>query len=725
MKNPITAFYARAVTLLLLFWLTLLLYNYMLPPLEGTDEVRHFGYLHYLWQNGHIPPLETDDPLVQQESGQAPLYYLLIYGWSQLERSYDWQVWDSHLPENPWANISVPAFSTENINKYLLGRKQIPYTAVPGIERANQWVRYPSLLLGLITLSLGLSAARRLFPPQWALFAAISFGFTSTLIYVFTYTTNDALSIMLGTATIYGLVRLMMSPISKRLVLIIGTVIGIGMLSKASIIIYLPSFMLAIGLRTYPQLRRSFRYLVLGSIPIVGIGAPWYIYMALRYGDPIGIAPHLEQKWAKNEFSSLIEAFRQLFDRNALSLRSFWGTLTESFIDAGDWIYLLPLLVIALAIIGYIRGFHRIRHRFGSVILVLGLAYISILSAFIRWMTYFDFLSARLTFPAHLAIVLLITIGLYGGYRHSFMWGRIVISTGVIFIALFLSGVLTYTRIFGVITFTPDQVPQLQGTPLQYGSVELLGYTISPHTINSEDAPQMTLCWRSLEQIEMLEVPHIVAVNIVGEADTRYYHHESYSGLGMYTYWQANRAFCDRFVLQEENLIENAQAYRVIVDLLDPNTYVPIASSAENTVIGWMVVSGEPYQSEPLVDFSEIYLLDYTLTIIDDGSLEIRMEWGTGAWQSRPVTLFVHVMIGDRLYSQLDNPLGASKYPTVLWGQNERTLTNTYSVDIPNEPYQIFIGLYESNTGERLAISSGNLTASSDNRFLLETNNAD
>ena len=73
-------------------------------------------------------------------------------------------------------------------------------------------------------------------------------------------------------------------------------------------------------------------------------------------------------------------------------------------------------------------------------------------------------------------------------------------------------------------------------------------------------------------------------------------------------------------------------------------------------------------------------------------------------------TAFVHLIGPDgKLYGQVDHTPGAGAYPTTGWLVGEY-ITDLYTLplaaDAPPGAYQIEIGLYNPNTGERLPLST-------------------
>src|SRR5690606_22413091 len=74
--------HGRLLALLLLLYLLLgLSYAAVTPPLESSDEYKHYPVVQYIQQQGALPVLDPDDPgRWLQEGAQPPLYYLLMAG---------------------------------------------------------------------------------------------------------------------------------------------------------------------------------------------------------------------------------------------------------------------------------------------------------------------------------------------------------------------------------------------------------------------------------------------------------------------------------------------------------------------------------------------------------------------------------------------------------------------------------------------------------------------
>jgi 4-amino-4-deoxy-L-arabinose transferase-like glycosyltransferase len=113
-------------------------------------------------------------------------------------------------------------------------------------------------------------------------------------------------------------------------------------------------------------------------------------------------------------------------------------------------------------------------------------------------------------------------------------------------------------------------------------------------------------------------------------------------------------------------------------------------------------------------------------------SLTIDLYWQVEAWLHQDYTVFVHLLgpynpaTGGPIWAQDDSyPLGGG-HPTSRWLPGQ-VVPDRHVLAIPQETpsgsYQIEIGLYDANTGERLAVAPGSAESGADssgNRILLD-----
>ncbi len=721
----------RLVALLLLFWAAVIHFLVVLPPFEGSDEDKHFGYVTHLRDTGQFPdPRQSLQLPARQASGQAPLYYLLVRLWSELAPAY---TWDGGLPLNRYVNPVRPVvFWPDNANVFMFGPDQMRNN--PPLIRALMWQRFLSPFMGMLTVSVAYAAARLLLSRTWARFAMLLFAFNPVLIFMFSYVTNDAAAILASAAATFCLMLLVYRPLIPRRLLTAGIVIGLAALTKANVLVFAPIAVVVFlvrywrcrgGARSAPTSANLGLSLGLLALPMALIGAPWYAWKGLQYGDPFGIQPHVRTFWALATPRSMGEALLFTLSDGAYQLRSLWYGVASGVVMSTHSVVIAPLVLLILSVIGYTRRWRALVRRYRLALLALGAVSAAVFIAYVSWLTRFNSVTGRLLLPGYLALVLLVTLGLaYSGWSRAFLRGlRGVASAAIVFGAVIITGNITLPWFYTMFTLSPHAVPTLSGETARFGDVEFMGYRIEPDRLSAGVLPRATVCWRSLREDERLPVPYAFAFHIVGTDGTVFYARDSYPGLGLYTNWQPGRAFCDRFTIEQRQQPVPGHGYRVAIGLFDPGSLERVPENDGKTFVGWIAAPAEALtdaeRARAEFNFEGVYLLDVSRTQSRD-SFSVRAEWGTGDWQPRPLTVFIH-LIGEnnQLVTQLDLPLGGDDYPAALWGDNERTFATTYEVPLPESlppgEYSILLGVYDSQTLERRAVVDTSGAAQGDN----------
>jgi uncharacterized membrane protein len=743
MVSPRTSHLMRCVALLLLFWGAVIHFLVTLPPFEGSDEDKHFGYVTHLRDTGQFPdPRQSLQLPARQASGQAPLYYVLVRLWSELAPPY---TWDGNLPLNPYVNPVRPVmYWPDNANVFLFGPDQIPYN--PPLVSALLWQRFLSPMMGMLAVSLAHCAARPLLSRVWAQFAMLLFAFNPVLIFMFSYVTNDAAAILASAAVTFCLLGLLRRNLTRRSLFISGVVIGLGVLTKANVLVFAPIAVGVLLVRIYrvehrqtlkrpaaeesnpPRgLKNAGKILIEAAslvLPIALIGAPWYVWNGIQYGDPFGIQPHARTFWALPTPRSMSEALLVTLADGAYQIRSLWYGVASGVVMSSHTVLVAPLVLLVLGIIGYVRRWRAILRLYRFEMLVLLLACAAIFLAYVRWLMAFDSVTGRLLLPGYPALVLLVTLGLARGWGSNVMRVvRLVGGSTVVFGAVILSGYVTLPWFYTLFTMSPDAVQSLAGEAARFGEVEFMGYRIEPQRLTEGIMPRAVVCWRSLRDDARLPVPYAFAFHITGQDGTVYYGRDSLPGLGLYTNWQPGRAFCDRFALEQRQALVPGRGYRVAVGLFDPATQERVPEDDGKTFVGWIAAPGEMLtdaeRASALYNFEGVYLLDLSF-IQDDDSLNVGTDWGTGEWQPRSLTVFIHVADDSgQPVTQLDLPLGGEDYPSVSWGKHERTYSAEYEVPIPSTlspgEYPILLGVYDSQTLIRLNVVDAGGVPQADN----------
>lgn len=697
----------RLVLLFLVFYLVALHYLRSIPPMEGPDEAQHFGYVTQLRETGQLPnPEQFEQNLAGHESAQPPLYYSLVALWSRLGPDYEWS---GDLPPNVWS-YAASDLPGDNRNFYLLGDLQMP--VLNAVQDSLWWDRLLSPFLGLLALTAAWRAARLILQPRWAMLTAILFGFNPVTIQAFALLGNDAAAVCLGAFSVWAVLSLLVRPPTLRRLLLAGMLLAFAGLAKSSLLIYWPLAGLALWLQSSRTIRQRISASVLLALPPLLIAGPWYLRGLLLYDDPLGSAPHLAMPWAFQPMRDILVAL----GAELPLIPSVWQGFGAAYVRVapGNWADVLMVVISIIGLAGVLTAMLRgglLRQR---TIWLLLLICVGMMLAYFRWAQHFTAVGGRLILPGYLAFTLLLSIGLRAGWREparSALRGFAAI--GVIFLAV-TNGWLTLPRAYGVFLGLPEQIGALRGNTLRFGEIELMGFRVDPERLNPDQEPVLSLCWRADPGDERRPVPYGVAVTLADTGAEAVARRETYPGLGSYTFWYPDLAFCDRFpIYWTDTALKQGRGYRLAVSLIHPQTLIVRNDDADRIFAGWIASPGPPLAAGRSYRYAfdaELYLLARSVAV-GDGSVRVRLEWGTGDWDARALTRFLQITGPDdntKLLVQDDTLLGEDIYPAFLWGPQERTYSSETILDIPpNIPpgrYCLRLGLYDPETLERASV---------------------
>jgi hypothetical protein len=191
----------------------------------------------------------------------------------------------------------------------------------------------------------------------------------------------------------------------------------------------------------------------------------------------------------------------------------------------------------------------------------------------IHWLQTIQFITGRLMFQAHLAVMLGLTAGLYLLARHFPGWTRAlqVYATGLgVTAGVVLVPVSLYTAYAPPPLLNPDQLPALSGNPVDFDhTIRFLGYTQDSPVLN---APMHTiqLCWQVLQPAARpaaFSLKFVHDGNIVADRT-------SVQGMGRYDsgQWKIGDIWCDRADVPVNGAVVPGQTYDVLLVMLDAKT---------------------------------------------------------------------------------------------------------------------------------------------------------
>lgn len=375
------------------------------PPLEASDEARHFGYVLALKEQRALPVADPARPtLAGQEATQPPLYYVLG---ALLVSGID----TSDAPDflRPRAGSPIGRADLPGPRDMFLRPDEA--SSPDGTRLAVRWLRLFSMALGAATIGFTHAIVRSLAPiaPDIALFAAAFLAFNPMFLFVANAVNNDVAVVALGTAIVWWTCRSAWNPTRPRVAAGLGACIGVATLAKASGLVFLPIALYRL-LAARPGLRRGAIATLASAAGFGAIAGPWLARGVWLYGDPLGVHVHgtlvgnLRASWQPlavlREWSGFVKSFWGVFGAfNVIYPDSvYWGFYALTIFGA--------LAITSLAIHARLRKDVRLQ--------AMGVLVVANLSAVALWTSRLLGSQGRLLFPALPAIVALVALGCLG-----------------------------------------------------------------------------------------------------------------------------------------------------------------------------------------------------------------------------------------------------------------------------------------------------------------------
>lgn len=723
------------------YLLLAVIYGLATPPLESSDEYKHYPVVQHIQTQRELPMLDPDDPgRWLQEGAQPPLYYLVMAGLTSWIDTSDLE--EVHQV-NHHAFVGNPnQLGNKNLIIHRPEREAYPWQ---GTVLAVYVIRLASILLGAGTILLTARLAGQLFDPTVSLLAAALVAFNPMFIFVGAAVNNDSLAIFLAHLGLLLLVRLWREAPDPRghwqRYVALGLVLGLGMLTKLSIAGLL--FLAGVALAWLAWRRGQWRYLFLGGGLVLVVSllimAPWLLRNLNTYGDPTGLDAFIAVQGTREKPLTLA-GWRGEF---GTLYRSFWGLFGGVNVPAPEWVYWLYNVAAIAATAAFIYwgvGQWRAgrqkrpgeeapaqRPAYDGLWLLLAWPLILLL-LLIRWNIISPAFQGRLLFPALGAITTVWSVGLLALVRPSF---RARLATGITSAALVIAALLPWLAIrpayaypepltavpesarFGPITFEADD-----------GLLQLVGVETPPDqsTTPGGDPIRVTLYWQALNAVEQ---DYLSSAHVLGREATSVGQVNRYPGGGMIptSLWLPGQIWRDDYQI---NVSRDAQApTRLLIKagFFDPESRQdleaigPDGQAIDLLIVGEARLAGQDAGTEaPDVDlnlgFEQGIVLDgYDLVASDEGELTLRLHWSASARPSADYTVFVHLLDGaGQQVAGADGPPLQGDYPTSFWRDGD-VIVDEHRLAVPAGlapgDLSIAVGLYDPLTLARLTRLDG------------------
>lgn len=551
----------RLAALVVLFVVAAWIQGRVLPPFEGGDEWLQVAYIEHWRTTGTLPDRADALSPVRQQSGQPPLTYALNALPSMVLRLPPIDtvaMWNNlQAASNNWYAPPDRFNRTDNNNVFY--RTNAPANTTD-MRRVLFAARMVAPLYGVVALGAAYGVGYEAFRSHgWALTVAAVFAFTPTLLHVNTFITTDGGAVAGGAVVLWLALRAMRRGLRSIDAAWLGLALGLAGLAKVNALLLGPTVAAAILVASHTWAARV-RHALVALVPFALTSGAWMAWGWLVYRDPFGTSSH---HFPGQHFDPPLGPIAVLSRMPEVYL-SYWGKFASAvYLHPATYAALTVWLLLALA--GYALPRGDVRPMRGRVLLVL-----TVLVGFAGlwyWVATVNFITGRLLFPAHGALVVVVV----GGWRRwsryvSPMWARslAVVPLAVITVVLVP---LVIARAYAV----PDARTSAALSPVQvdYADTMRLVAWHAPDTITSDTLATVTLCWHVLQETER---PAAYALKLVrdgvpvGERTTVH-------GLGRYdsTAWAAGYQFCDA-VDVSVGTVERGAAYDVLVVMLDAQT---------------------------------------------------------------------------------------------------------------------------------------------------------
>jgi 4-amino-4-deoxy-L-arabinose transferase-like glycosyltransferase len=696
------------------------------PPLEASDEFKHYPYVQYVQTEQALPILDLQEPgLWLQDGGQPPLYYLVM---AALTAGID----TGDLPEVHQLNAHAFIGNSNQVtNKNLIlhrpEREQFPWH---GSILAIYLIRLASVGLGVGTIWLAGRLGTRLFDPLTGLFAAALTAFNPMFLFVHAAVNNDSLAAFLGALALYLLVVLWQTQPDPRTAwptyAALGLVLGLGMLTKLSLTAFLALTGVALAWLAWRSGRWTFFFIggpITAGLALL-IAGWWFLRNLQLYGDLTGLDRFIAIQGARPMPLTWLGWWQEF----GTFYRTYWGLFGAVNIAAPQLFYLAANVMFLAGVAGLIRRRQQgLPAGFWLPVVWAAVLFLLLL----RWTAIYFSFQGRLMFPALAGVNALWAAGLLAWLRP--VWRPKV--AGVIgSLFLIVAALLPWTAIrpayaypepvatvpeaarFGPITFTAGE-----------DRLQLVGVEMAPgqSVLPAGEPVEVVLYWQAVAPVNR---NYLTAVHLLGRGAVSVGQVNRHPAGGMIPtgQWQPGQIWRDVYHVWVQANAEAPARLQVTAALFDPETRQNLpATGPDGQLLPLLVVgaarlaAAESASAPPPVSLEVPFSEGITLQGYDldpqpasaGESLVVTLYWQATAIPSAAYTVFVHLLGPDgNQQANGDGPPLNGDYPTSFWRPGDEVV-DSHLLTIPAGAtagtYQIAVGLYDPATGRRLARLDG------------------
>ena len=716
--------------ILLVFSGGVAVYQALHPFMEGVDEDLHFNYVNFMRNENRLPDrLTFASNTMRQESGQPPLTYWVAARFLDLlnlpHYTDDVRV-DLQALRNSWSyprsDITPETrrrSDNHNVYYHEATAQALSHPEIIDLDRA---ARVTSLLFGVFAVIGCYGAAREVFArTEWVIVACALFALMPQFMYMNALLTNDISSTAFATLAIGQTLRLRRAGASPLRLVILGLLLGLCGLSKINGLVVAPGAALAIAFdarnRHVPVVRLLANETLVALAAAIVLG-PWLLFGWLTSGDPLGTNTHVLFEGSLPSLGRFLAYLPTVYE-------SYWGKMNA--MEFSGVTYFLFTLLLSLSVIGYGAFALSHRGRFGrlseatvqqAVILLSGpiLALMLTVVWLLRLFSVAPAITSRLMYPAHAAIVILLTGGLsLLAQRLPHAAGAIrLYAVGLVIPAGLFLAPLSFAAVYAP-PRTPPDLSGLHSVPIDYDhTIRFLGYKQRDPFVHQGEFHTFTLCWQILRAPARTAA---FALKLFDTDGTAVGERTSVHGMGHYPaeLWKVGDTFCDDVDVLITKPVQPAHSYNVVIVLLDDFTKAadwqattPDGAAIAVPLITQVVAPAgvmavENLTKTPIVfpNFAALAGYEIDRAPVPGATLNLDLAWDVTAPTPDNWLQFIHLVGPNTAISLADGIPRGGGYPTWAWSAGER-IADRWQVTIPTSlapgDYTLQIGFAMPNT---------------------------
>lgn len=721
------------------------LYALATPPFEASDEVFHYPFVRNIALGKGLPVqrLGTHPPW-EQVAFHPPAYHYLS---AVLTFWIDTGDFDSLRAANPFARIGIPG-APQNVNYTRAAARAVVEPFVfRGSSLAIYLLRGMSLLMGAGTVIFTYffasilnipSPDRRSREAEWAeqergqggeVLATCLLAFNPTFIFISASVNNDNLAWLTSAASLFSIGHLMLGPsrfikreIGDRKIdsLALGLLLGVGALAKASVLVLIPIF----GLALLAQAARTHnwrRFFLSGTIIaglVVLVSGWWYVRNLILYDELLALEIFAKSTATRLEPYTLATFFAEWPG----FWLSFWGMFGSFNIRASEWVYTFftALTLAGLAGGGWrlIRTRSAIRNSDRWLLLTHGLLVVFIIVtaiSLLRWNLLIYAAQGRLMFTVLGPLMMYLAAGLLAWVPRRLAMRAVGVLVGVLgFVALWVAAKDIAAAYIPPAPLAESQLPaDLRSINARLApGAELIGYRLdSPELAKPGDKFVITLYWRALS---VMDKDYSLFLHILGQGRALAGSVDTWPGGGLRptSFWKTGDIYRDTYVIQLDSNAATPSMLWLDVAMWDhdPGQPIPITGPDSAPIPSVIMPVGridspEPPAAAPATSVGStleggITLIGFDLpeSPMTNQPMTLTLYWQTSAELPVDYTVFIHMTDASGGQQAADGPPLNGDWPTSAWQPN-RLVVDSHSLIFPAPgDYTIRVGLYDPST---------------------------